>query len=258
LFVASQGLYFWAIPNDRDLGLFSAAATLAMTPSLITSKILQTFFLPLLSRVQDDQVKFDAQSAVTLQTLLCVGGIAAIAFSILGPFLFLLTFGEKMQDGAIYVVPIGLAFSVLLVRAGAMLPIALARGYTMNQFLGNLVRLVSLPIAWIVVTNGGGILDLLMVTIGAQIAALTLTAVLLQVKVKIDAPRRMLGSYTLGLLLVIVLAAQVYTGEEGTWIFAVQAALYVTTVATCGDLRRTLIVLGKIYLAKAKIKANWS
>jgi hypothetical protein len=39
-----------------------------------------------------------------------------------------------------------------------------------------------------VVTNGGGILDLLMVTIGAEIVALTLTAVLLQVKVKIDAP----------------------------------------------------------------------
>lgn len=238
----------------RDLGLFSAAATLAMTPSLIAAKIFQTFFLPLLSRVQNDQVKFDAQAALTLQTLLCLGGAAALAFSMIGPTLFLLAFGSKMADGALYVVPIGLAFSILLVRSGSMLPIALARGYTLNPLLGNMVRLVSLPLAWVVVTNGGTILHLLAVTIGAEIAALTLTGTLLHLKVKIDAPRRMLGSYALGLLLIIAVIYPVFSGEKALWIFAVQIALYAAMVATCGDLRRTIIGQGTTALARIKAR----
>lgn len=236
----------------RDLGLFSAAATLAMTPSLIAARIFQTFFLPLLSRAQNDQAKFDAQAALTLQTMLCLGGFAALAFSIAGPTVFLLAFGSKMAEGALYLVPIGLAFSILLVRSGSMLPIALARGFTLNPLLGNMVRLISLPLAWIVVTKGGDIMDLVTVTIGAEIASLTLTGTLLTLKLKIGAPRRMLGSYTLGLMLVAAVTYRAVTEEQGLWMFAMQVALYAAMVATCGDLRRTLINQGKTYLAGIK------
>ena len=236
----------------RDLGLFSAAATLAMTPCLIAAKIAQTFFLPLLARVQDDQAKFDAQAALTLQALLCMGGLAGLAFSIAGPFVFLLAFGEKMLDGAIYVIPIGIAFSILLVRSGSMLPVALARGFTQNPLLGNLVRLVSLPLGWFVVTKGGGILDLVLVTIGAEIASLTLTGALLQVKVKIDAPRRMIGSYALGLLLVVALAYPVLVEGLGHWIYGVQVALYIAMVVSCGSLRRTFFRHCKAYLTRMR------
>ncbi len=225
----------------RDLGLFSAAATLAMTPCLITAKIAQTFFLPLLSRVQDDDIKFDAQAAVTLQAVLCIGALAAIAFSVLGPTVFMIAFGEKMREGAAYVVPIGVVFSMLLVRSGSMVPIALARSRTMNPLLGSLVRLVSLPVAFAVVWRGGSILDMILVTICAEAASMVITAILLQVKVGIGAPSRMLGSFALGAGLLGTILYPLLLPDPGPWIFLVQASMFLALVATCIDLRRSLI-----------------
>lgn len=225
----------------RDLGLFSAAATLAMTPCLITAKIAQTFFLPLLSRVQDDDAKFDAQAAVTLQAMLCIGALAAIAFSVLGPTVFLIAFGEKMREGTVYVIPIGIAFSMLLVRGGSMLPIALARGFTLNPMLGSLVRLVSLPVAFAVVWQGGSILDMVLVTICAEAASITITTILLQVRIRIRAPSRMLGSFALGAVLLGALLYPVIEPKPGLWIYLVQAGAFLALVATCTDLRRALI-----------------
>lgn len=233
----------------RDLGLFSAAATLAMTPCLITAKISQSFFLPLLAGVQDDQEKFDRQAALTLQTMLLVGSSAAIAFSLLGPTIFNIAFGEKMLEGTPYVTPLGIAFSMLLVRSGSMLPIALARGYTLNPLLGNLVRLVSLPIAFAVAVNGGGILDLILVTIAAEIASLALTATLLKTKVKIDAPRRLLPTYFLGFLLVVMLAYPVATGDHAYWLIGIQGALWILIAASCKDLRHFVFGQAKALLA---------
>lgn len=236
----------------RDLGLFSAAATLAMTPCLITAKIAQSFFLPLLARVQDDQAKFDRQAALTLQTMLLIGAGAAIAFSLLGPAIFNVAFGEKMLEGTAYVVPLGIAFSMLLVRSGSMLPIALARGFTSNPLLGNLVRLVSLPIAFVVAINGGSILDLVLVTIAAEIASLALTATLLKVKVSVDAPRRLLPTYILGLLLVIVLAYPSASWQHSIWNMGFQAALWIVMAASCTELRQLLLKQAKILVTNRR------
>ena len=224
----------------RDLGLFSAAATLAMTPCLITAKISQSFFLPLLAKVQDDQARFDRQASLTLQTMLVTGGAAAVAFSLLGPWIFNLAFGEKMRDGAAYIVPLGIAFSILLVRSGSMLPIALARGFTLNPLLGNLVRLVSLPLAFAVAVNGGTIQDLIFVTIGTEITSLSLTAILLKWKVKIEAPKRLLPSYILGLALVIALSFPFLFEIRGDWISGIQFAIWLTMAAFCMELRQLL------------------
>ena len=224
----------------RDLGLFSAAATLAMTPCLITAKISQSFFLPLLAKVQDDQARFDRQASLTLQTMLVTGGAAAVAFSLLGPWIFNLAFGEKMRDGAAYIVPLGIAFSILLVRSGSMLPIALARGFTLNPLLGNLVRLVSLPLAFAVAVNGGTIQDLIFVTIGAEVASLSLTAILLKCKVKIEAPKRLVPSYILGFALVIALSFPFLFEIRGDWISGIQFAIWLTMAAFCMELRQLL------------------
>lgn len=233
----------------RDLGLFSAAATLAMTPCLITAKIAQSFSLPLLAREQDDRARFDRQAALTLQTMLLIGAGAAIAFSLLGPGIFHLAFGEKMLEGTAYVVPLGIAFSMLLVRSGSMLPIALARGFTLNPLLGNLVRLVSLPIAFAVAVNGGSILDLVFVTIAAEIASLSLTATLLKVKVGVDAVRRLLPAYILGLVLVIVLAYPAASWNQNTWSIGIQGALWIAMAASCTELRQLLFTQAKMLLA---------
>jgi O-antigen/teichoic acid export membrane protein len=255
-------LAFIALQGDRvlvgnrftavDLGLFSAAVTLAMTPCLIAARIAQTFFLPLLARVQDDQARFDAQAALTLQTMLCLGAGAAFAFALVGPLLFDIAFGDKMAAGRVYVVPIGIAYAVLLARSGSMQPVALARGFTLNPLLGNLVRLVSLPVAFLLVQRGGGILDIILVGIVAELAALALTASLLRFKVKVLAPARLLPGYLLGLALVGALVLPLITDRTGDWLLPVQAGLLLGVLAACGDLRRAL--LSRLQTKRGRLK----
>ena len=172
--------------------------------------------------------------------MLVTGGAAAVAFSLLGPWIFNLAFGEKMRDGAAYIVPLGIAFSILLVRSGSMLPIALARGFTLNPLLGNLVRLVSLPLAFAVAVNGGTIQDLIFVTIGTEVTSLSLTAILLKWKVKIEATKRLLPSYILGLALVIALSFPFLFDIRGDWLSGIQFAIWLTMAALCMELRQLL------------------
>lgn len=234
----------------RDLGLFSAAATLAMTPCLITAKIAQPFILAMLARVQDDRAKFDAQAALALQVMLCIGGAAAFAFSLLGPFIFELAFGEKMREGTAYVVPIGIAFSALLIQSGSLVPLSLARGRTMNPFLSNLVRLAALPVGFAIVLTGGSVLDLTMVMIAGETASGITGAILAATRVKTSAPLRTLPAYLAGLVLLGVLTYSAFAGLGGPWVVALQAGLLLATVLACGDLRRFALAEARARLGK--------
>jgi O-antigen/teichoic acid export membrane protein len=214
------------------------------------AKIAQPFILAMLSRVQDDRAKFDAQAALALQVMLCVGAAAAFAFTLLGPFIFELAFGEKMREGTAYVVPIGIAFSALLIQSGSLVPLSLARGRTINPFLSNLVRLAALPIGFAIVLSGGSVLDLTMVMIAGETASGITGAVLAATRVKTSAPFRTLPAYLFGLSLLAVLTYSAFAGLGGLWITALQAALLLLTVLACGDLRRFALAEARARLTK--------
>ena len=160
--------------SARDLGLFSAALTLAMTPSLLFSKIAQTFFLPVLSKEQAKPREFAEQGAICIQSLLLFSCGAIVGFTILGEFVFSIAFGSKMAEGAKYVVPLGLAYSLFLIRSGGMNSVALSLGKSMSVLGMNLVRLVTLPVAYSIALSGGSVLEVTLVTVGGEIAALLL------------------------------------------------------------------------------------
>ena len=238
--------------SARDLGFFSAAATLAMTPCLIVAKIAQSFILAMLSQAQDDQAKFDAQASLALQTMLCIGGGAAVGFSLLGTFVFEIAFGVKMAEGAIYVIPIGVAFSILMIQSGSLVPVSLARGLTINPFLGNIMRLLGLPIGFAVVASGGTILELTMVMIAAEASAATTGALLARYRAKTIAPVRTLPAYIIGLLLVFTIAYTTFHNLDDWWIIAAEVCLLIAMPLACGDLRRFAIQQAQLRLFQRK------
>lgn len=165
---------FSAIQGDRviianrfgaeALGLFSAAMTLVMPPTAQAGAVIRTFFLPILSAKQDDEAAFAHRAALTLQVAFALAVLAVIGFALLGPSVFGLVFGPRYAEGAVFVGLLGLVFGLQLARAGTA-TVSMARGYTIDLLLANLVRLAFLPAAVVVVFAGGG--AVMVVAIGA-------------------------------------------------------------------------------------------
>jgi O-antigen/teichoic acid export membrane protein len=222
----------------RDLGFFSAALTLAMTPSLILSKISQSFFSPILAKTQNEPSKFDAQSAVTLQVMLCISALVALSFTYIGPWVFGLAFGQKMAEGAVYVIPLGIAFAIRLNRAGSASTISITKGYTLNPLITSLVRIVALPIAFLIAMNGGSILDVAIVAIAGELVSSAVGLILLRTQLHLKAPGRMLLCYSLGVALIASCVARFMWDFEPLVADIVPLALFVLLLLSCFSLRR--------------------
>jgi len=128
------------------LGWFSASLTLAFMPSMLATKILQTFFLPILSRYQSRKASFQYSSTTILIVLMAIGTVAALGFSIAGPSLLIMTYGENYSFGMDIIIILGIMFGFRIAREGANI-VALAKGLTKLPMYFNLVRTLWIPIA---------------------------------------------------------------------------------------------------------------
>jgi O-antigen/teichoic acid export membrane protein len=222
-----------------DLGLFSAALTLAMTPTLICSRIAQSYFLPILSKIQDDDKAFETQSLLTMQMMLCFGGFAMLCFSLVGANIFGTAFGERMTGGIQYVVPLGIAFSVRLIRTSSTVSIALARGHTFNPMFANLIRLVTLPVAIFAVHQGASIVEIVLISMVGEVVSLLVALFLLQYRMRLNAPRKMVLSFTIGAVFLAISAASVLSPAPQFWFNVSASIVFIGMVFSCTALRKT-------------------
>ncbi|MCT4371043.1 oligosaccharide flippase family protein [Yangia mangrovi] len=132
--------------GPADLGWFSAALTLALTPTLIIGKTLQTLMLPLLSRRRNAGAGFQEVVQVSLQLSLLAGLAFAVLMSIIGPWLFVTLFGTKFAAAVDILVLLCIAQGMRVARSGPS-TIAVATGQTSNPMLASLVRVSVLPLA---------------------------------------------------------------------------------------------------------------
>ena len=181
----------------RDLGIFSAALTLGMTPTLLVASICQSFFLPFLSKVQNEPERFERRVTVAMQSYLWFSTIAMLLFTSIGPFVFVALFGEKYAEGSAMCALIGGAFSLRLLRGGAT-TVAVSKGYTVNLMLANIPRLLSLVAAFIAVSRfDGGISTVLIISIIGEFAAYVVALSLLRFKLGVGT-KWMLVPFLLG------------------------------------------------------------
>jgi O-antigen/teichoic acid export membrane protein len=156
----------------RDLGLFSAAFTITLAPTLVIAKTLNSFFLPLLSRSQSNKSEFRNLYLVTTQAALLAGALVAFVFAFAGPTLMIMVFGTDYVSAAPIVTWLGLMQAVRLAKAGPAI-VATAKGETKNPMLANVARISIMPIAYLAVRNGFGLTAIVgLATLGEAFALL--------------------------------------------------------------------------------------
>ena len=99
-----------------DLGLFSAALTLALAPTLVLLRIVNNMFLPLLARQQDNETGFLNRAELALELLLASGIGLMLVYVLIGPAALRLIYGAEFAAGALLVAILGISSSLRTVR----------------------------------------------------------------------------------------------------------------------------------------------
>ncbi len=234
----------------RELGLaplaiFAMGVTLTLTPTLVLSKSGQNLFLPNLSRLAKTRVDqpqpFFQMSHAMVQFAVVNGALVVVAILLFGPWLVSSVLGDKYAA----LIPLLILFAVQQgVRVWKTGPnvVALACGNTVNAMLSNLVRVLSLPLAWWVVVNGAGdagLVTLLFIGIAAEILGFLVSAI--QVKWRYGfSYRRSAAAIGVSGLVMITAAMTVLSNDPAVARAAywVSPALFAGLCAVVPDLRR--------------------
>ena len=163
----------------ETLALFSVALGLAQIPVSIVTKAHQYVFLPELSRQQDDPAAFGQTVTLTVQSRATLAIIMLLGIAVAGPDALLLVFGEKYAEATALVLWVGL-FHAGRTLKGAPNTIAVSRAATTNPLYSNMLRLGSLPVAFLALQAGATLVQVIAIATVAELAALTLSLVLLR------------------------------------------------------------------------------
>ena len=158
------------------LGFFSMGVTLTLTPILVVSKSVQSFFLPRLSRAE-------GTAYARLTELACEANIAGgllflVGTALLAAPLILLVLGDKYAPLQPYILPLAAVQAVRVFKNGPSVA-ALARGRTRLAMLANLPRIGGIALAWAVLAQGGGLMSVIWIGIAGEFAGAVLIYLLL-------------------------------------------------------------------------------
>jgi O-antigen/teichoic acid export membrane protein len=168
-----------------ELGWFSAAFSLAMVPSLVVISTLNGFFLPQLSRVQDDEEKFDHMYRVVMQGMVLSSVMLLGVFVVLGPTVLTVLYGAKYVPALPILILLAVVQAMRVVRTGPAI-VAMSRAETTNPLLANIVRAMALPVAALVAWHGGGVFGIILTAIAGELLALMAAIYLLRFRLSLN------------------------------------------------------------------------
>ena len=152
-------LMFFALQGDRmvlaqaytqaELGIYSVAVGLALTPSGIIMGTASQLIVPALAKHQDSPKIFSRHYFVFLCVISAAATTLANALVLTGPVLIDIVYGGKYQLAASVIGVLGFSQAIRLIRV-VPTTAALALGDAKNSLISNLFRLVGLPAAMLV------------------------------------------------------------------------------------------------------------
>jgi O-antigen/teichoic acid export membrane protein len=216
-----------------DLGLFSAALTLALAPTLVVQRVVNSMFLPLLARQQDNEKEFLQKAELSLETLLASGLGLMLIFVLAGPTALRLVYGAEFAAAAQLVAILGITFTLRTIRA-APTNIFLARGRTVTLLIANAVRLLSFPVAYWIAIRGGSMETMALTGLAGEAASLLSAYSFMAVKEGFGPIlARRSPVYLLAALLVLLLAAMAAGLVAGPIPVIAAVLLCIVVVALC-------------------------
>jgi O-antigen/teichoic acid export membrane protein len=195
-----------------ELAIFSMGVTLTLTPTLVMAKSLQSFFLPQLSALQSGAPvhaqtghDFGLVARATLQAGLLVGAVLVVAVLLVGDPLVQVLLGPKYAGLVPLLAGLAVLQALRVFKSGGSI-VALACGQTENAVVANLVRVALLPVAWGVVQQGGGLVEVIWIAIAGEAIGFAVSLALVRHRVGLSM-RRLVPCLALTSALMAVSAA---------------------------------------------------
>lgn len=232
----------------REMGMASLAVlamgfTLTLTPVLVVTRSLQTFFLPQLSRLQKDRDGFTHMAMVALQSGLIGGLVLVLTTHLIGGPAVEFLFGEKYLALVPLLSWLAILQSLRLAKAGCTV-VAMSQGKTGNAMVGNIFRVLSMPFSWYLAATGGSLLHIIWIGTAGEVLGYAVTLVLLKSRVELNL-RRMLVPIVV--TAVTALAVMVGTGllapyiAASWWVTLGIVVLFFLSIASMGDFRQYIL-----------------
>ena len=223
-----------------DLGLFSAAMTLAMAPTLVVQRVVVSLFLPLLARERDNERGFLQKAELSLETLLASGLGLMLLYVLAGPTALRLIYGHDFTAGAQLAAIIGITFTLRMVRSSPT-NISIAKGHTVNLLIANTVRLVSFPVAYLIALRGGSVEAIALTGLAGEAASLLIAYLLVALREGLGPVLlRRAPIYAIALTLALLLVAIAAKLVAGPLPATAAVSLFLLVLALSTRLRRYL------------------
>jgi len=129
-----------------QLGEFSVAMTMAMTPAFAFMRVSQSLSLPVLAEVQGDLTRLVTRYRRYVESMALLSCCATLGMIFCGEYVVVLFFGVKYA-GVGTLASWLIAGQALRIVRGATVSAAMARGDTMNMMVCSAWRLCGLPLA---------------------------------------------------------------------------------------------------------------
>ncbi|WP_170294729.1 oligosaccharide flippase family protein [Roseospira navarrensis] len=218
-----------------ELGVFTAAFTLFMTPVSTGANIMRQLFLPLIARERDNPVLFERRCSETLQANLVLGCAVMIGGALIGEPAFLLAFGQEFAAGLPWIVPLCVMFGARFASVGPVV-VAVAGGRTINVTIRNAVRMAFVPVALGIAVSGGTILALIYIAAAGEVVAYGVGIALVRYRLALrKATNRMWLPAALAIAIASVVLSARMLPFDYWWIQVTATGLLVFLFASCVD-----------------------
>ncbi len=168
------------LQGPAPLALLAMGFTLTLTPALILGRSLQSYALPILVSKRGDPYALDA-AATTIIRLCLLAGLALAATLLVVAPVIPLALGDDFAPVLNLMPMLAVLHGLRIARAGVS-AVALAIGTTTNAALGNVPRILALPIIYYLLKDGGMLPSVLWVAAAAEAAGLCLSYVVLRLR----------------------------------------------------------------------------
>lgn len=230
----------------REMGMTSLAIlalgfTLTLTPMLVVAQSLQTFLLPQLSAVKMDQERFTPLALATLQANLAGGLLFVVVVIVAGEMVVETLYGAKYAALVPLLTWLAILQTFRLFREGCS-TVALSQGHTSNAMIGNMFRVLSIPVSWYVAATGGSLLEIIWIATVAEVLGFftSMGLVIYRLELRLSALLGPLGLALFVLVLAAALQMKAFSdlASGANWVTGGIAAVSLLGIAMMKDLRR--------------------
>lgn len=140
----------------KDLGVYSAAMSLTLTPMLTLSNISSSLLLPVFSHFQSQLQEFKRRYNICTQLVVLVSGFLTLPMILAGRWIVVALYGHAYVEAGTFIGWLAAGQAVRMARIPPTIA-AMAFGDTTNAMFSNLVRFSALIGTFVVIVKGGSL-----------------------------------------------------------------------------------------------------